>query len=121
MKQLKNIDHSFDVSLGDVGCTVRKGSKWYDWANVGHEMELRVCPKGHDGECNSLCHNAGVGKVIGWWKGELCALPPALLAMEHSIKARDKEVLRSMLEAGYGGICDADTVTALIYIRTKVS
>jgi len=119
MRQLKNINHTFDTPLGDVGCTIRKGSKWYD-ESIGNEVELRNCPKGHDGDCNSLCHHAGTGKIIGHWKGPLINLPPTLLAMEHNVQARDPEKLREMLERGYGKICNEDIVTALIYIRTEV-
>ncbi|KKM22253.1 hypothetical protein LCGC14_1627260 [marine sediment metagenome] len=118
MEQLKNIDHTFDTALGDVGCTIRKGSKWYE-ESISNELELRNCPRRHDGVCNSLCHHAGTGKVIGRWKGSLLNLPPALLAMEHNIQARDPEKLRVFLEQGYGKICNEDTVTALIYIRTE--
>lgn len=118
MKQLKNIAHTFDVELGGVGVTVRKGTKWYDMP-LNTELELRVCPKGHDGECNSLCEKAGEARIIGRWKGSLMNLPHALLSIEHNRDARDMEALKQMLKTGYGSINKHDPVTALIYERTK--
>lgn len=118
MNQLKNIAHTFDVDKGDVGVTIRKGSKWYDYPE-GNRMELRVCPAAHDGVCNSLCVKAGIGRKIGGWKGRLIDLPPNLLAIEHNKEARDIEKLKLMLSAGYGSVKDDDVVTALIYVREE--
>lgn len=118
MEQLKNINHSFDVKLGDVGVTIRKGTKWYD-KGLGTKMELRVCPKGHDGICNSLCTNAGMGEIIGRWKGAFANVPDALMSIEHNIECRNKDKCREMMERGYGSLSPHDTVTALIYLRIK--
>jgi hypothetical protein len=118
MEQLRNINHGFDIEKGDVGVTVRKGSKWYDFS-TGKEFELRVCPAGHDGECNSLCEKVGHGKKIGGWRGALAQLPKNLLSIEHNIEARDYEKLVLMLEKGYGSISPSDTVTAMIYVRVE--
>ncbi len=116
MNQLKNIAHDFDVVKGDVGVTIRKGGKWWDTADETR-VELRVCSAGHDGTCNSLCKNAGIGRKIGAWKGRFIDLPPSLIAIEHNKKARDIEKLKLMLETGYGSINDDDVVTAFIYVR----
>jgi len=116
MEQLKNIDYAFDIDVGDAGVTVRKGSKWFDYS-TGSRFEMRVCPKGHDGTCNSLCNQTGIGRKIGAWKGPLMDLPANLLSIEHNKKARNMETLREMLEMGYGSIDPHDVVTAMIYIR----
>ena len=118
MQQLRNITHGFDVAKGDVGVTIRKGSKWYEHPD-SNRMELRICPAAHDGICNSLCKNAGIGRKIGGWKGRLIDLPPNLLAIEHNEEARDYEKLKLMLAAGYGSVKDDDVVTALIYVREE--
>jgi len=118
MEQLRNVNHGFDIDKGDVGVTVRKGSKWYDYRD-NDKFELRVCPAGHNGVCNSLCKKVGVGRKIGAWRGTFANLPKNLLKIEHNRKARDKETLRSMLEIAYGSIAPNDTVTALIYVRDE--
>ena len=118
LMQLKNINHTFDVGVGDVGVTIRKGSKWYDVRECD-EFELRICPKAHDGVCNSLCKLVGLGKKIGNWKGTLKELPNALLKIEHNKKCRNREVLRQMLEVAYKDVGNDTIVTALIYIRVK--
>lgn len=122
MRVLKNIDHTFDVVDGDVGCTIRKGTKWTEMS-VGEMFELSNCSKAHIGDCSSDCSNEGLGICIGYWYGELKNLPPALLSIEHNKSARNIYTLKKMLRAGYGEINGSDVFTALIYKRVcgKVS
>jgi hypothetical protein len=116
---MRNINHTFDVEKGDIGVTIRKGGKWYEKLGIGTEFELRVCPGPHDGVCNSLCKKVGTGETRGLWKGRLLNLPPSLLSIEHNTQARNIEVLKEMLEIGYGSISDQDIVTAVIYLRKE--
>ena len=116
MKDLKNINHTFDVAVGDVGCTIRKGDKWSK-EPVGEGIMLWNCSKGHDGKCLAGCKCEGTGVIVGSWTGKFGELPPSLVAIEHNRDARDMEVLREMMKAGYGEINDSDLVTALIYYR----
>jgi hypothetical protein len=117
MAHLKNIDHTFDVALGDVGCTIRKGRKWSD-APVGEELILMNCHQGHSGECGDECKCEGHGRVIGSWVGQLKDLPPNLLKIEHNNKAKDLTELMKMMYVGYGTISETDIITALLYERT---
>ena len=119
--QLKNIKHGFDVNRGDVGVTVRKGTKWSGYRE-GTMLDLWECEEGHPGDCATYgkCLYRGSAKILGSWVGRLVELPPSLLAMEHNIEARDMSVLKMMLILGYGQISDDDIVTALIYERVSV-
>ena len=117
MKILKNIDHSFDVAVNDVGCTIRKGVKWT--VPLGTELLLMNCSEGHKGSCGKNCTCEGTGKVIGYWYGDLDDLPPHLLAIEHNYKLRDMGELFKMLRHAYPLISMTDTVTALVYLRTE--
>jgi rubredoxin len=117
MKDLKNIDHTFDVEVGDVGCTIRKGTKWSEVPPDEH-LTLWNCPHPHSGDCDPFeCKHEGSGNVVGFWLGEFGKLPPSLVAIEHNKSARDMDVLREMMKVGYGKINDDDIVTALIYER----
>lgn len=115
-RQLQNITHSFDVEIGDVATTVRKGSKWNN-VSIGSEFELRVCPSGHDGKCNSLCRKVGFGIKIGAWRGELAKLPGNLLSILGNKHLRDFDKLIIALKRGYGRIKMDDVVTVMIYLR----
>ena len=118
MKRLMNIRHSFDLEVGDVGVTIRKGEKWSKVA-VGTELELWNCVKGHKESCGEVgCKCEGKGKIVGSWVGELGKLPSSLLAIEHNKTAQNKETLKAMLLVGYGQVSDYDIITALIYERT---
>jgi hypothetical protein len=118
MQVLRNIDHAFDVELGDVGCTVRKGTKWAEVPS-GELLELMNCPTAHPDECHAGCYYEGLGEKIGHWVGPLKGLPKSLVAIEHNVKARNIVMLREMLETAYGELNDDDIYTALLYIRTK--
>ncbi len=117
-ESLKNIDHSFDIAVGDVGCTIRKGDHW-STIPVGTDLLLMNCSVGHRGPCAADCINEGTGRILGHWKGEFGKLPPALLGIEHNVSARNFDVLREMMRVGYGDIADGDIITALVYVRNS--
>ena len=118
MIALKNVNHTFDVEVGDVGCTIRKGPKWSE-VPIGEPLCLMYCLRPHQGACDESCEHRGGGRVVGSWLGKLKDLPSTLLKMEHNRQARNKEVLISMLRAGYGRISDDDIITALVYFRAS--
>ena len=108
---LKNLDHSFDLRLGEVGVTVRAGTKWQ--IDVGTKFKLV-----EQYTDNSMEFRVGYGKAIGWWSGKFNDVPQPLLSMEHNVAARDRWVLFNMMQAGYGDdFSGKSIVTALIYER----
>ena len=119
MTTLKNVNHKFDVGLGDVGCTIRKGIHWAS-TPIGEHLCLSNCSTPHSDRCHAGCYFEGFGQIIGRWVGRLDKLPPTLLSIEHNHRARDMKVLKDMLRDGYGSIDDSNVVTAVIYIRTEV-
>lgn len=112
---LKNIDHSFDVPIGDVGVTIRKGEKWRN-IEIGTNLTLMNCKRAHKGTCLKTCRHEGYGEVIGVYKFEARSIPNSLIKIEHNKEARDKEVLIKMLERAYGKIKPMDILTAVIYV-----
>ena len=126
MKRLMNIQHSFDLKVGDVGCTIRRGSKWSK-VPVGTELELWNCPKAHPGECTEqplpglqvACKCEGKGKILGSWMGKFIRLPDNLLSIEHNNQCKDFDALTDMMVRAYPDIKLGDIVTALIYERVK--
>lgn len=117
---LQNINHSFDIPMGDVGVTIRKGDKW-DKVPVGTSLMLWRCTHAHPGV---ICHDdigcrfCGSGTTLGSWYGEMVNLPASLLSMEHNVEARDYNILMGMMQDAYGQDFDENTdVTALIYKR----
>ena len=118
MLYLKNVNHTFDLLVGDVGCTIRKGSKWAK-VPIGETLELMNCNQPHQGTCGEDCKREGTGKAIGSWLGKFQELPRNLLQIEHNIAARDIVTLKEMLEVGYGSIAEDDIIIALVYQRTS--
>ena len=117
--QLKNIQHDFDTPAGDVGVTVRLGTKW------SHQlpdtvMDLWECPQGHKGDCvEPQCQWRGTARILGSWVGPFDQLPPALLSIEHNNDCRTVDGLAESMLRGYGDKFSAESVvTALIYVRT---
>jgi len=120
MRQLKNLRHGFDVPVGHIATTVRKGTKWTE-VELGEELELWVCQKGHYGRCRPHfgCKLVGMGQILGHWVGKLKDIPRPLLEIEHNMAARDYNTLKHQLKQAYGSITDDDVVTVLIYLRTS--
>ena len=114
IKELKNLDHSFDISVGDIGVTIRLGNKWsLNPGEVFHLVEQYSNERKDE--------YVGQGKSIGFWYGKFSELPEKLLQIEHNIEARNKEILYNMMKAGYGDQFDIDShITALIYERVSL-
>ena len=127
MFELKNVQHGFDLEVGDIGVTVRKGVLWAKRARLRDFVQLWECPEPHGESCAVLrgtgkqCVLHGAGQMLGCWIGLLDALPPQLLALEHEIESRTMMGLMSSLERAYGKATvddDKQEWTALIYVRT---
>lgn len=118
--QLKNVNHGFDLEVGDVGCTIRHGYRWSNYV-TGTPIELWNCKEQHHGLCTEeTCTRCGTGVIIGSWCGKLKELPPSLLAMEHTNDLKDYDALFTMLKKVYDDFTsEKEPVTALIYLRTE--
>lgn len=117
---LKNIQHDFEVEIGDVGVTVRKGSKWADSVDMGlTDVELINCGEPHTGDCTQEkgCVYCGTAQLLGYWYGSLENIPKGLLALEHEKASRTYEGLLYSLKRAYGEFDEKDFFTALIYLR----
>lgn len=108
--QLRNLDHGFDLKVGDVGVTIRKGYKWA--LNQGTEFDL---VEQHSDEKPDEV--VGTGVAIGNWLGRFKNVPNNLLKIEHNEWAQDKDTCFDMMKAGYGDFTEDSEVTALIYER----
>jgi len=132
--QLKNVQHDFEVPIGEIGVTVRLGDKWFQAFRShihdrdGFVVDLWQCPQGHSGECvatgpaNSdgtgvVCKFRGTAKIIGAWRGKLIHVPDTLLALEHEKSSRNFMGLLFSMRRAYPNISSHDYVTALIYTR----
>jgi len=117
--ELKNINHSFDLLNGKIGCTIRKGDKW-KMVNPGDILHLWNCPQAHNGSCkkaNLNCEYCGTGLVLGYWYGPIRELPESLLKIEHNFTAQNLPILIEMFKTAYGEINDDDMYLSLIYMR----
>ena len=125
MKQLKNVKHDFDVEVGSVGVTLRKGFKWAT-APRGEELELWECSIAHEGDCpariggRETCTLQGVGTVEGRWVGTLKSLPAKVIELEHEPSSRVYSGLLASLRRAYGPLMpEGEYFTALFYRRTS--
>jgi len=120
MRQLRNRCHGFDVPVGHIATTVRKGTGWAK-VELGEELELWVCHKDRYGRCRPpfVYELVGTGRILGHWVGKLKDIPRPLLEIEHNMAARDYNTLKYQLKQAYGSITDDDIVTVLIYLRTS--
>lgn len=115
--ELRNVKHGFDLVVGQVGVTVRKGEK-YSKLPIGTIFELFECQSPHTGSCKDVgCKACGTGIMLGYWVGAWKDIPQGLLSLEHNIEARSKAVCERMLKEGYGSLEPDDTVTAVLYLR----
>jgi len=116
--QLKNITHSFDVNVGEVGFTVRKGRKWFETSKVGDILDLWNCQMAHLGKCTDKhCSFCGQAEVVYITLENFKYLTPELLMFEHNKDARDYDILKKQLIRAYGKFDDNDIVTLLFYKR----
>jgi len=89
MKQLQNINHDFDLQIGETGFTVRKGRKWYDKCDLGDILRLWKCKKAHSGKCtDKYCEFCGTGEIVHLSLEFFKNLTPELLMFEHSKKCK---------------------------------
>lgn len=120
MYQLKTVQHDFEVEVGRIGVTVRKGFKWAVVPN-GTRIELWRCEVPHDGECPQIaCSPQGEGMIDHrfLWVGRLRDLPARLIEYEHEERSRSYSVLLDSLARAYGTVSEDDWVTVMGYLRT---
>lgn len=111
MKQLKNLDHSFDLNVSEIGVTIRMGDKW----RLPKGEVFLLVEQYSDGSRDRM---AGSGVAVDSWCGAFEEIPDSLVALEHNKSARDKTVLFGMMKAGYGEQFDETSiVTAFTYRR----
>ena len=115
---LQNVNHTFDVEVGETGFTVRKGRKWYDKCRTGDIVELWECKRNHRGNCkHEFCRFSGEGEITHITLERLKNLSPELLMFEHNRDCRDYEKLKNTLIKVYGTFDDDEIVTLLFYKR----
>ncbi len=111
---MRNLDHGFDVSVGDVGVSIRSSSKW---SKINQGELINLVEQYSDGKEST---KVGEGVIIGKWVGEFRSLPPALISIEHSNDFKNKDYLSSILNNVYhGSFHEEAIVTAVIYYRTS--
>lgn len=117
--QLKNVNHSFDTKLEEVGVTIRRGEKWAKYI-PGTKIELWCCSKFHLGKCSKRkgCICEGEGIILGYWVGTFDILPKTLLRLEHHKEYRNKNKLFEAMKKYYKMFTMGHIITALIYYRT---
>lgn len=111
--QLRNLDHGFDVPVGEVGVTVRNGHKW----SVTQGLEFNLVEQYSDPDLDDKV--VGQGKVLGFWQGKFKNLPDSLLSIEHNNQCRNYFNLLHTMETAYPGFTEDSEVTALIYERIQ--
>ena len=110
---LRNLDHGFDLTVGEVGVSVRYGNKWA--VEQGFEFDLVEQYSNPDHEDKVV----GRGRALGFWRGPFNELPGNLLNIEHNFDARNYHILKDMLSYSYPDFTEESEVTALIYERTE--
>jgi hypothetical protein len=114
---LKNVEHEFDVEIGAIGVTLRKGFKW---ANVERGTLIDLYFQ-HSAEKGLSDEFRGTARVVGHWVGQLKDLPARVIEMEHEASSRLYGGLLESLRRGYGSVTESDYFTALFYQRVTVA
>ena len=118
MKQLKNVDHTFDLMVGETGFTVRKGEKWYKNLKVGEIIELWKCSTQHTGQCSSsTCEYCGQGEIVYSSPEFFKNLSAELLLFQHNKKSRDYHFLFNTMLKSYEKFSYNDVVSLVFYKR----
>ena len=124
MQTLDNL-HTIDIQLGEVGTTVRLGSKWAARLSVGEKFRLQESlfrEHGADGSPILESTIVGAGQVTKMWQGKFEDIPFWVIEAEHDESSRSYEGLRESMERAYGEdkFNVASHVTALSYIRCEL-
>ncbi len=113
---LYNVEHDFDVEVGEVGVTLRRGDKWF---KVPAGTQLLLIRR--DGSGDSAQEGVqGTGEVVGHWYGRLMDLPARVIEKEHEPSSRLYTGLLASLRRAYGEIAEQEMFTALVYRRLTV-
>jgi hypothetical protein len=102
--------HSLDCEVGEVGTTVRRGTKWND--AVDQEVELCACGLGDQHAVK------GHASVFSAWTGSFSNVPARLIEREHEARSRRYPGLLVSMRKAYGeDFSESETVTVLSYKR----
>lgn len=112
MKVIHNL-HRIDTKVGEIGVTVRDGSKWYNIVAPGDKIELCECTE--DREVHSI---VGHGEVIQLYMGKFSNVPAKYIEFEHEKTSRIYSGLLKSMRKAYGEDWFEDSlVTVLFYKR----
>lgn len=114
---LKNVEHEFDVAVGQIGVTVRRGFKW---AQVPRGTTVELYYQ-HSPEKGLSDEFRGTAEVVGHWVGQLHNIPARVIEMEHEASSRLYSGLVESLKRGYGPFEENEYFTALFYRRVTVA
>jgi len=103
--------HACEINVGELGSTVRKGTKWADRRGP---IELCVCTREPE---NHTIVGAGVIQYV--WVGQFGEMPARLLAMEHELSSRIYTGLLESMRRAYPGFAETELITVVVYKRTE--
>lgn len=106
--------HQIDISVGQIGTTVRRGNKWFNQAKPQQEIELCVCNEVGN-------HNViGVGVIEEMLFTTFSEIPARLIESEHEMSSRLYSGLLYSMRKAYGkDFNESELVTVIKYRRVK--
>lgn len=111
--KLVNLKHDFEVGVGDIGVTLRRGVKW-----AGRPVGTKLQLVRHEDPEGKVEQEQGEGVIVGHWVGHLRDLPAVIIEKEHEATSRLYTGLLNSLRRAYGTISESEYFTALFYKRT---
>lgn len=119
--------HSLDCAPGEVGSTVRLGTKWLDKVADAPFLVLCVCSdrcldsvcyNNPEGRTCENCSREGTGEVLEVWSGKFFDIPARLIEMEHEVRSRLYSGLKASMTKAYQSDFNEDSlVTVVTYER----
>ena len=104
--------HPIDTEVGQLGVTVRLGSKWADLVTHADQLELCVCTE------DGMHIVVGHGTVEEVWCSPFYQIPARVIELEHEESSRVYSGLIHSMSRAYGSKFDEEsTVTVLTYLR----
>jgi len=116
---LHMIQDSFDVDVGGIGVTVRRGSKWAQLIRRTLNLDLCVCSYEGGPATGVPKHtNAGTGIVIETHLLPFKNVPARLVALEHEKSSQNYFGLLTSMRRAYGAdFAEREDVTIFAYRR----
>jgi hypothetical protein len=114
--------HKVEVEPGEVGSTVRNGSKWAN-AVPGTKLDLCECASpcpAEDHVEERDCIIVGLGEVTDQWFGHFDEVPARLIEHEHEVRSRQYSGLLASMQKAYGDSFEEENfVTVIVYKRVS--